>query len=107
MNRRKFLFSAALPGLGGATEALPLLGGHPLKRRPPNVLFILTNDQGVGDVGRIGNPYLRTPSLDRLAQKGTSLKQGHRLFMQVCEKPDLTDDPLFIHQTDFSKKTHL
>jgi arylsulfatase A-like enzyme len=33
---------------------------------PPNLLFILTDDQGYGDVGRHGNPVLKTPNLDRL-----------------------------------------
>ena len=32
----------------------------------PNILFILTDDQGYGDVGRHGNPILQTPHLDAL-----------------------------------------
>ncbi|MEO0414435.1 MAG: arylsulfatase [Verrucomicrobiota bacterium] len=32
----------------------------------PNILFILTDDQGYGDVGRHGHPLLRTPHLDKL-----------------------------------------
>jgi arylsulfatase A-like enzyme len=32
----------------------------------PNILFILTDDQGFGDVGRHGNPVLKTPNLDAL-----------------------------------------
>jgi arylsulfatase len=32
----------------------------------PNILFILTDDQGYGDVGAHGNPILRTPNLDKL-----------------------------------------
>lgn len=36
----------------------------------PNVLFILSDDQGYGDISIHGNPRLRTPNLDRLAAGG-------------------------------------
>ena len=32
----------------------------------PNILFILTDDQGYGDIGAHGNPILKTPNLDKL-----------------------------------------
>jgi arylsulfatase A-like enzyme len=36
----------------------------------PNVLLILTDDQGYGDLSLYGNPYLKTPNLDRLGTEG-------------------------------------
>ena len=36
----------------------------------PNVVLILTDDQGWGDLSLHGNPYLETPHIDRLAQNG-------------------------------------
>ena len=36
----------------------------------PNVLLVLSDDQGWGDVGYNGHPYLRTPKLDSLAGQG-------------------------------------
>ncbi|NBN95655.1 MAG: arylsulfatase, partial [Verrucomicrobia bacterium] len=32
----------------------------------PNVIFILTDDQGYGDLSAHGNPVLKTPHLDKL-----------------------------------------
>lgn len=46
-----------------------------LKR--PNVLIILTDDQGLGDFSRHGNPVLRTPHLDRLASESVRLTDFH------------------------------
>lgn len=38
----------------------------------PNVIIILTDDQGWGDFSFNKNPYLKTPSIDRIAQEGAS-----------------------------------
>ncbi len=48
----------------------------------PNVLLIVSDDQGWGDVGSHGNPVLKTPNLDRLAAEGVELTQFHA--MPVC-----------------------
>ena len=41
----------------------------------PNILLIITDDQGYGDLGSTGNPILKTPHLDRLARQGVRLTQ--------------------------------
>ena len=43
--------------------------------QPPNVVLILTDDQGCGDLAFTGNPRLATPHLDRLAHEGTRFTQ--------------------------------
>ncbi len=41
--------------------------------RRPNVLLILTDDQGYGDLSLHGNPHLKTPNLDKLAREGVEM----------------------------------
>ena len=41
-----------------------------MPQKRPNVIFILTDDQGPWAAGCYGNPEIRTPSLDRLAETG-------------------------------------
>ena len=43
--------------------------------RRPNVVFILADDLGYGDVGCYGQERIRTPRLDRLAREGTRFSQ--------------------------------
>jgi len=39
-------------------------------QKKPNIIFILTDDQGIWAAGCYGNPEIRTPNIDRLAKEG-------------------------------------
>jgi len=46
------------------------LGPAARAANPPNLLVIMTDDQGYWELGSTGNPYIETPNLDALAQSG-------------------------------------
>lgn len=60
----RLLVTAILAAAAGAPVA-----GQPPPRRP-NIVLVITDDQGYGDVGVHGSPRLRTPHRDRLARDG-------------------------------------
>lgn len=43
----------------------------------PNIIFILTDDQGYGDISAHGNPVLKTPNLDRLRSESVRFSNFH------------------------------
>ena len=67
MTRRSFLaFSAAA-------------AAQPAAARRPNVILIMSDDQGYGDLSIHGNTHLQTPNMDRIAKEGVQFTQ-----FQVC-----------------------
>ena len=53
----------------------PVPAGSPPAGSGPNVLFILSDDQGPWAAGCYGNPEIRTPNLDRLAATGVRFER--------------------------------
>ena len=49
----------------------------------PNLIVILTDDQGYGDVGFNGSEDIRTPNMDRLAREGVRFTDGYVTY-PVC-----------------------
>jgi arylsulfatase len=80
MNRRHFLKTCAL-----ATGAYSLSGclntgnGSPFQgpKTQPNIILVITDDQGYGDLSCHGNPVLKTPHLDALYAESLRLTNFH------------------------------
>ncbi|MEI8371314.1 MAG: arylsulfatase [Planctomycetota bacterium] len=43
----------------------------------PNIIVILTDDQGYGDLGRNGNKVIKTPNLDKMYDEGVHFEDFH------------------------------
>ena len=46
-------------------------------KTPPNVILILTDDLGIGDLGCMGNPWLKTPNIDAFYKESIRLTDFH------------------------------
>jgi arylsulfatase A len=64
---------------------LAVLGAHQSKAatRLPNIIFILADDLGYGDLGCYGQKIIRTPNIDRMAAEGMRFTQ-HYSGNAVC-----------------------
>lgn len=43
----------------------------------PNIVFVISDDQGYGDLGCTGNPVIKTPNIDQLASESSGLSDYH------------------------------
>jgi arylsulfatase A-like enzyme len=51
--------------------------GQAVQARKPNIVFILADDLGYGDIGPYGQRQIQTPNLDRLATQGLRFTQAY------------------------------
>lgn len=58
-----------------ALALLPCMAAQAQSR--PNILFVLCDDMGWGDLGCYGQHYIRTPHIDRLAGEGMQFMQAY------------------------------
>lgn len=75
--RREFLGT-----LGSAAAGLGCGAAHD-SGRPPNILFLLTDDQRFDMFGEGGNRIIRTPHMDRLAHEGV-LFENNFVTTSIC-----------------------
>lgn len=69
MNRKNYQIFGIL--ISGILSTLSLLGQR------PNVVIVITDDQGYGDLGCTGNPIIKTPAIDQLANESVWLTDYH------------------------------
>lgn len=48
-----------------------------INKKKPNVIIVLTDDQGYGEIAAHGNPHIQTPNMDQLHNEGIRLNNFH------------------------------
>jgi len=69
IKRLVFCLTAVL--LSASTTSASLNGSR------PNIILVMTDDQGYGDLGCHGHPFLKTPNLDNLHSQSTRFTDFH------------------------------
>lgn len=57
--------------------AAPSMMAKPTKSARPNIIYIMCDDMGYGDLGCYGQPYISTPNIDRMARDGMRFTQAY------------------------------
>jgi len=65
-----FLSVLLLSAIEGCGKVKNQASNNDSNSKRPNVLFIFTDDQRADALGCAGNPYIKTPNIDRLAEEG-------------------------------------
>ena len=63
--------------ISGTLLLIGMSGCEKTPERPMNVVYILADDLGYGDVGCYGQQIIKTPNIDRMAKEGMLFTQHY------------------------------
>lgn len=76
-NRRKFLTVILVIAACLALPELIFAQEHKIAGRKPNVIIVITDDQGMGDLACHGNPIIKTPNIDDFYSESVRFTNFH------------------------------
>ena len=59
------------------SEGLSLAVAGSAQQAKPNIIYIMCDDMGYGDLGCYGQPFIHTPNIDRMAAEGMRFTQAY------------------------------
>ncbi len=71
---------------------------HAADTSKPNIVFIISDDQGAGDYGFMGHPHIRTPHIDKLAAQSLAFPRGFVPSSVCCPSLASIVTGLYPHQ---------
>jgi uncharacterized sulfatase len=83
-NRRDFLKCGGVAAGAAAFSRSSRTAHAATERPPPNIVMIISDDQGWGDYGFMGHPTIKTPNLDRLAGQSVTFARGYVAAPLCC-----------------------
>jgi len=81
MDRRQFLKTVATSAIGIAAGSCAFADSK--NSKTPNIIFILVDDLGYGDLGCFGQKQIKTPDIDKMAAEGMRFT-NHYAGSTVC-----------------------
>lgn len=77
MNKELLLIGGALLLTQTAAAGVKADKDNSKKQDKPNIIYIMCDDLGYGDIACYGQPYIRTPHLDKMAEEGMRFTQAY------------------------------
>lgn len=72
--KRRCFFSTALLSSIGLSFSFDLLKGQTIGNKRPNIIYLFTDQQTATAMSCAGNPYIKTPGMDKIAAMGVRFK---------------------------------
>ncbi len=75
--KKKLVLLVALVGITVSCTSQPKTTAKDKKTKKPNVIIVITDDQGYGDIGAHGNKMVKTPALNKFHDESVRLTDFH------------------------------